>query len=223
MTIIVWDCGWDSADWGHVPMSISNDHAECQDHIRAGSDCQLFQSLRQPCAVFRCCRGPSRSAGHTLRCRTQSVATLPSAAPCRFVSAAPNYWRGRSWLSVRSADSWRCGGWEFERKTGKWAEPEWLGVHAASWRANRLGFDSRQCRRTRLRVSQACAAVQLTAKLPDLFLSCEGPYWLWGPRSLLFIGYWGSKTAGVAKLAKVKNAWSSTSSPSLVLLVLKKR
>lgn len=147
------DCGWDSAGREHVPMCISNDHADCQDHVRAGSDCQLFQSLRHPCALFHCCRGPSRSAGHMLRCCTQSAATLPFTPPSRFVSATPDYWKARSWPSVRSADIWRYGRREFERKTGKWVEQGCLCLHAASWRTNRLEFDSRKCRRRLLSVS----------------------------------------------------------------------
>lgn len=59
-------------------MSISNDHVDCEEHIRAGSDCQLFQSLRRVPLSSRTV-SVCRPAGHTFRCRTQSVATLPPA------------------------------------------------------------------------------------------------------------------------------------------------
>jgi hypothetical protein len=161
------ECGWDSADRRHVPVSICNERADCCDHIRAGCDCQLFQSLRHPCAVFRCCRGPSRSAGHMLRCShtiSRNITLSPSLSVC-----------------VRPWRSWRSHGWKFERKTVKWGELGWLSVHsdqAAGCGTNWLGFDSRKCRRKRLSLSQASAAEQMTTKCQICLCPGFGAHWV---------------------------------------------
>jgi hypothetical protein len=172
-------------------------------------------------ALFRCCREPSRSAGHMLRCCTQSVATLPSTPPSRFVSAAPDYWKTRSWPSVWSADSWRYGGWEFEKqKQGnerKWSDSAYTLRVEEPTDGGSIPVNVEERFWAYLSVPSQCKW-QWSCQM--CFCSARYPAGSGAHASSYSLGTEGVKRPGSRSLPSLKNTWSSTSTPSLIILAL---